>query len=72
VPIQEEGGWAPETAYTFLRRDRSLILAGIRTLNGSGRSLVNVPNTPALLRRYYAVNDNYMRPQLAAVKFIYG
>jgi hypothetical protein len=32
VPIRQESGWPPQPIWTLLRREKSLSLAGIRTL----------------------------------------
>ena len=49
APIEQEAGWTPELFWAFWKREKSLIPAGIRTLDRPPRGIISTPTTLSLL-----------------------
>ena len=49
APIEQEAGWAPQTIYSLVEEEKSLVSAKIRTPDGPAHTLVTIPTILTLL-----------------------
>jgi hypothetical protein len=77
IPLEFEGGWAPEQGWAIWRRPQAFVIVGVTTANRPVHSLITIPTELSQLsicislkfRVTFAFHNLTKRPALCALSF---